>query len=55
MKLEEKINKLKPSESLTISELNGIKVIVERSGDGKKLRFVRITKNESVVFSTQSI
>ena len=54
MKLKEKINALKPSERIVISEIDGTQVIAERSGDGKKLLFVRENKKGFEVISTQS-
>jgi len=41
MEIDEKIDNLNPGEQLNISSYNGISVHVERSGDGKHLRFVR--------------
>jgi hypothetical protein len=52
MKLDNKINSLKKGEEITISEGNGKRVTVERSCDGKKLRFVRHSENGWKVFHT---
>jgi Tol biopolymer transport system component len=46
------INSLKPGQSAQISEFNGVSVRAERSGDGKTLRFVRITADTQTVFRT---
>jgi len=51
-KLDQLINSLKHSESKVISQFNGIVCSVERSGDGKTLRFVRTSGNTTEVFKT---
>ena len=43
---------LKPGESRELSRSNGLRVIVERSGDGKPLRYVRISSGGFEVFKT---
>jgi len=43
--LDQRIDKLKPGQRITISETNGGKVIAERTGDGKRLKFVRESKD----------
>lgn len=43
---------LKPGQSKEISRSNGIRVVVERSGNGLTLRWVRITADGFVVFKT---
>ncbi len=45
MTLNQIINNLNPSGSAIISQCNGIVCSVERSGDGKTLRFVRTSNN----------
>ena len=50
--LDQKIETLKPGQQATLSECNGIKVIAERSGDGKTLRFIRETQS-GLLFSKQ--
>ena len=52
--LDQKIETLKPGQQATLSECNGIKVIAERSGDGKTLRFIRETQSGFTVFKTTS-
>ena len=43
---------LKPGESRELSRSNGMRVVVERSCDGKTLRYVRISANGFEVFKT---
>lgn len=50
--LDERIDNLQPGASFKISESNGIQVWVERTGCGKKLRFVRISDKGSNIFKT---
>ena len=50
MHIDEKINRLHPGQAFELSRSNGIVVTVERSGDGKRLRFVRQTKDGFQVF-----
>lgn len=51
--LDSKINHLLPSQAIVISEYNCIKCSVERTGNGKTLRFVRTFSNGSFeVFKT---
>ena len=51
--LDEKIDNLKKSESIIISSGNGITCSVERSSNGKNVRFVRTFENGSFeVFRT---
>jgi len=45
--MRSRINNLKKGESIIISECNNIICSAERSGDGKKLRFVRAYQNGS--------
>jgi hypothetical protein len=47
------ISNLKPGQSAKISGDNACWVQVERSGNGKVLRFVRCTNSGSVVFKTR--
>ena len=47
--LEQIIYNLKPSHSEVISQCNGITCSVERSGDGKTLRFIREYKDGRIV------
>lgn len=48
--LDERIDALKPGESLTLSEMAGIKCVAERTGDGKTLNFVRLTDRGFEIF-----
>ena len=50
--IDEKIDNLSPGGSFQISESNGLRVVVERSGDGKTLRFVRESANGFQVFKS---
>ena len=50
--MDSKINKLNPGGSVILSETENGRVVAERSGDGKTLRFVRINGNGFVVFKT---
>ena len=52
--LDQKINTMQPGQQIIISECNGIKVIAERTGDGKTLRFIRETQSGFTVFKTTS-
>lgn len=52
--LDQKINELKPGQSIEISRVGENFVTVERSGNGKKLNFVRHNKNGWQVFKTSS-
>ncbi|MFZ4546736.1 MAG: hypothetical protein ACOYN4_04845 [Bacteroidales bacterium] len=45
--LDNQIDNLKPGQSIETSKGNGIVCSVERSGNGKLLRFVRTEKNGS--------
>ena len=45
--LDSKINSLSAGQSMIISKFNNAVCSVERSGDGKKLRFVRTSENGS--------
>jgi hypothetical protein len=47
--LELKIRKLQPWDSIVISKTKKVETTVERSADGKKLRFVRTDTNGSFV------
>ena len=38
-----KVKTLKPGQQVELSNESGIRVVAERSGDGKRLRFVRET------------
>ena len=48
--MDGKINQLEPGYSVIISECNGIQCVAERSGDGKRLRFVRVSDRGFEVF-----
>ena len=51
--LDSKINNLKPGQELQLSESNGIKCHVERTGNGKLLKYVRTFADGSFeVFNT---
>jgi hypothetical protein len=52
--MDKKINSLKPGQSIELSRNEFAWVTVERSGDGKRVRFVRHTENGFVVFADQS-
>jgi len=43
---------LKPGESRELSRSSGLRVVAERSGDGKTLRYVRISSGGFEVFKT---
>lgn len=47
--MDARINALKPGGSVRLSESSGIVVTVERSGDGKMIRFVRSSAGGFVV------
>ncbi len=49
---DQKINSLRNGGSVTIGRSNGIEVVVEKSGNGRTLRFVRISKSGFEVFKT---
>ncbi len=42
--MDKTINNLRPGQSVILTKANGITVSVERSGNGKVIRFVRSTK-----------
>ena len=44
--MDSRINNLKPGQSIQISESNDQRVTVERSGNGKLIRFVRFTYDD---------
>ena len=46
MNTDRKIDSLKPGYSVQVSSCGNVSVEAERSGDGKTLRFVRITKTD---------
>jgi len=48
--LDKKINAMNPGQSVKISGDSKCWVEAERSGDGKRLTFVRCTPNTSTVF-----
>lgn len=50
--VDSKINGLKPGQSVVVSQNGGITVTVERTGDGKRVKFVRHTASGFVVFKT---
>ena len=50
--MNDKINNLKNGQSVTLSESNGIRVVAERSGNGKTVRIVRESRNGYEVIST---
>jgi len=52
MSLDSLIDNLAPGASCKIGEFGNVSTWVERSGDGRTLRFVRVTSGESVVFRT---
>lgn len=52
--MENRIKNMKAGETIKLSESNGIRCEVERSGDGKTLRYVRHTGNGWRVFRTAS-
>lgn len=49
---DDRIDAMKPSESIRLSGNDECWVTVERSGDGQALRFVRHTPTTSIVFKT---
>lgn len=48
--MDHTINQLNPGQSLELSRCGDVWVTVERSGNGKTLRFVRHTPTSSTVF-----
>ena len=50
MHIDERINRLQPGQGFELSRGNGIVETVEPSGDGKRIRFVRQTKDGFQVF-----
>ena len=50
--IDQRIDELKNGHSLQLSTFSGVSVSCQKSGDGKLLRFVRETKNISIVFRT---
>jgi hypothetical protein len=50
--IDQRINALKHGQSIEISRCNGIVCTVERSGDGKLVRFVRHNGGKSEVYKT---
>ena len=46
MTLDDRINNLKPGQSIEVSNNNGIRVTAERSGNGELIRFVRFNPNQ---------
>ena len=52
--LDQRINALRPGQEIRISGDDSIWVTVERSGDGKRLRFVRHTLEGFFVFRQMS-
>jgi hypothetical protein len=52
MTTQQKINSLKPGRSMMISGNDDAWVTVERSGDGKTVRYVRHTPDSFMVFRT---
>jgi len=53
MSLQDKINSLRPGQEIKISGDSKNFVTVERSGDGKTLRYVRHTPNGFKMFKTE--
>ena len=52
--MDKKINSLKPGQSIEISRSNDKRVTVERSGNGKVVRFVRHSSDGQKVFCTSN-
>lgn len=50
--LDARIDSIPQGGSLQISECNGVRVVAERSGDGKTLRFIRYKGDTWEVFRT---
>jgi len=50
--VDQRIDALRNGHSLQLSTFGGISVEVQKSGDGRLLRFVRETGNTSIVFRT---
>lgn len=50
--LDQKLDSLRPGQTLKISECNGVQVFAERSGNGKTLRFFRQRGSTTTVFKT---
>lgn len=50
--LEQTVNSLKPGEQIKISGNDVNYCLVERSGNGKTLRYVRVIGNETTVFKS---
>jgi hypothetical protein len=48
--MNDKIESLNSGERLVLSESNGVRCAAERSGDGKRLRFIRETATGFKVF-----
>ena len=55
MNTEQKIKALKPGHAVVVSSTSAGFVEVQRSGDGKLLRFVRTIGNTSTVFRTEVV
>ena len=53
MTTHQKIQSLTPGRSIELSHCNGIRVIAERSGDGKTLQIVRETTSGFNVIKTE--
>lgn len=54
MTLDQQINSMAPGASLAVSHCGDVRVFVERSGDGRTLRFVRQRGCVQTVFKTTS-
>ena len=52
--MDNKINSLKPGQSIEISASNGKYETAERSGNGKVIRFVRHSSDGQKVFRTSN-
>lgn len=50
--LDQRINALQPGQEIRISGTDDLWVTAERSGNGKRLRFVRHSANGFTVFKT---
>lgn len=53
-KLDSKINNLKAGETLNLCKTSSGETFVERSGDGKLLRYVRVIGNITTVFKKEN-
>lgn len=54
MTLDAKIKALNPGQQIVLGKSNGFTTLVERSCNGKTLRFVRESKSGFEVFKTQT-